>query len=122
MMRLFFILLFLYSFTSSAQDSTHVKEILDSWIFARKNTYSPYQSVSCVDHKYKVYIECPIEHFTFTIYNRWGEQVFFTNDINEYWIPYEIKDGAYIWHVTGTMIENAVEVKVQKSGHVLVFD
>ena len=112
MMRLFFILLFLYSFTRSAQDSAHVKEISDSCIFARNNTYSPYKSVGCVDHKYKVYMECPIEHFTFTIYNRWGEQVFFTNDI---------KDGAYIWHVTGTMIENAVEVKVQKSGHVLVF-
>ena len=122
MMRLFFITLFLFSFRLSAQDSTLVKEISDSCIFAQNTTQSPYNAVNCIDHKFKVYIECPINHFAFTIYNRWGEQVFFTNDIDRYWTALNMKDGVYIWRVTGTMDENGVEANVQKSGHVMVLN
>lgn len=120
MMRLFFILLFSLCFNVIAQDSTQVREISDSCIFAQNTTQSTYNSVTCIDNKFRVYMGCPMEHFSITIYDRWGDQLFFTNNIEQFWNANNIVDGVYIWHVKGEMIEDGQSIAVEKIGHVLV--
>jgi hypothetical protein len=63
---------------------------------------------------------CPIEHFTLTIYDRWGEQLFFSNDMEQFWNANNIMDGVYLWHVKGELIENDVPIAVEKTGYVTV--
>jgi hypothetical protein len=97
-----------------------VREISDSCIFVRNTTASTFNAVTCLDNKFRVYVGCPIAHFSISIYNRWGEQLFFTNDIDEIWVAENIADGVYVWHVKGEMLENNVPIAVEKMGHVVV--
>lgn len=119
-MRLFFIFLFSLNFAAIAQDSAQVREIPDSCIFVKNATQATLQSVACLDNKFRVHMGCPINDFSLTIYDWWGKEVFFTNDINEDWIAYRMHDGEYFWNVSGTVIDNGEVISVQKTGYVTV--
>lgn len=121
-MRLFFILLFISNFSAQAQDSTQVREISDSCIFVRNITGAGFNSVSCLDTEFRVYMGCPINHFSITIYDRWSTQLFFSNDIEAFWRADYCADGLYIWHVKGEMLENGALFAVEKTGYVMVLD
>ncbi|HSY77015.1 MAG TPA: gliding motility-associated C-terminal domain-containing protein, partial [Bacteroidia bacterium] len=49
-----------------------------------------------------------ISHFEMGVYNRWGEQIFYTQDINQGWdgrrqiTREEEPNGAYVYYVRGT--------------------
>ena len=50
------------------------------------------------------------------IYNRWGEQIFYSEDINDGWdgtfsgTPVPI--GVYVYYVTGTIKENNQKIEI----------
>ena len=60
--------------------------------------------------------------YIFRIYNRWGEQVFETNQIGEGWdgsfneAASDVQSGMYVWIIIMKRNENAS--KIQRSGHV----
>lgn len=65
-----------------------------------------------------------VDHYTFRIWNRWGEMIFETNDLDEGWIgnvnggDYYVPSGVYVWQVllrnkyTGNDIEETGSVTV----------
>ena len=58
-------------------------------------------------------------NYEFSIYNRWGERVFFTNDIKMRWNGEKAQDGYYIWTISlddelGNNIKESGEVKILK--------
>ncbi len=120
MMRLFFILLFAISLNSFGQDSTEVHDISDSCLYVRNVTSSTLQNTSCLDNEFRVYMACPIDEFNITIFNRWGEQVFFSKDIEEFWYAINTPEGTYVWLVRGKMLKDGLKVNVEKKGHVTV--
>lgn len=65
-------------------------------------------------------MQCPIDHFSITIYDRWGKQVFFSNDIEQFWNANYCPDGVYVWIVRGKMIENGEVIAVEKMAPVNV--
>lgn len=119
-MRLFFILLFIGFNGAYAQVASQVREIPDSCIFVRNATESTVQSVECLDNRFRAYMGCPIANFSITIYNRWGEVLFFSTDIEEIWYADNVQDGVYTWRVQGEMMENGQPIRVEKMGHVMV--
>lgn len=62
--------------------------------------------------------------YTFRVFNRWGEEIFLTHDINEGWMgdanggAYYVPDGVYLWRVE-VQSEPSKEYKVFE-GHVIV--
>lgn len=73
--------------------------------------------------EFKAVYSCPVYSFSMTIYNRWGEKVFETNDITKGWdgtykgaaAPSE----AYVWFVCSR--EKDVTPEVCKSGKLTLF-
>ena len=63
-----------------------------------------------------------LKDYTFSIYNRWGEQVFETTQINEGWdgsfneADGDVQSGVYVWSIVMKRDENAG--KIQRFGHV----
>jgi hypothetical protein len=70
--------------------------------------------------QYRVHFACPINDFKIVIYNRWGEEMFKTKDVNETWNTNEVPDGVYVWIITGLMSEQGTPFSVKKTGHVTV--
>lgn len=60
------------------------------------NAFSPNHDGK--NDKFVVMATCPIEKFHISIYNRWGQKIFQTDDINESWDGGETTDnGAYVY-------------------------
>lgn len=63
-----------------------------------------------------------LKEYTFSIYNRWGEQVFETTQINEGWdgsfneAGSDVQSGVYVWSIVMKRDESAG--KIQRFGHV----
>lgn len=64
------------------------------------------------------------EHYEFSVWNRWGERIFVTNDPNEAWTggvergDYYVQIDAYIWKVKYRELETGNDRELQ--GHVVV--
>ncbi len=72
------------------------------------------------------FFNCPIDDYHLTIYNRWGEIVFETKDIDEFWdFKFEgynyLEDGIYIYFITGAMSDSGTPFAVERRGEVHVF-
>ena len=61
------------------------------------------------DYQFRVRSTCLIEGFKISLYDRWGELLYLSNDINEYWDASEIAGGTYYYVVQG-MWEDGIEV------------
>jgi gliding motility-associated-like protein len=63
---------------------------------------------------FKLYPSCPISFFNLNIFNRWGENVFNTNDLNSYWDgTYKLLQqpmGVYTWVVKYRILGNNNEL------------
>ncbi len=66
---------------------------------------------------------CGIDEFEFTVFNRWGSEIFFTNELGNYWDvkhnEVEVPLGVYIWKLNYKLQEE--EDNTIKIGHVVVF-
>ena len=62
-------------------------------------------SISCGsvfdDYVFQIYTDCEMLSFELTVYNRWGEIMFETADINEGWYAGDHEDGVYVYQVCG---------------------
>jgi len=58
---------------------------------------------------------CTISNFELKILNRWGNLVFETNDIQEYWDGNDLAMGTYYWVLTGYFPS---EIAINQSGYV----
>ncbi len=71
-------------------------------------------------------LACNVDDYTFSVYNRWGEQLFFTEVQGQGWNgaapgrTHYVQDDVYIWRVTyEVVLFDRVEV-VEEVGHVVV--
>lgn len=57
------------------------------------------------------------------IFNRWGEQIFHTDDVNQGWDGtyngIQVQDGVYVWKIVGAPLENESDLRTY-TGHVTV--
>ena len=44
-------------------------------------------------------LNCPVYKYKLEVYNRWGELMFSSDDINKNWSVAEVKDGVYFYMV-----------------------
>lgn len=65
--------------------------------------------------------QCVYENYTLAVYNRWGNQLFETNDLNEFWRPEDDQSQVYLWHASYDIIlENGEAVPIEDSQIVYV--
>lgn len=88
------------------------------------NSFSP--NLDGVNELFKPTFDCEPINYLFTIYNRWGEIVFRTNDYNVGWNgaapdrEYYVADGVYIWQLQmeSTLVSGPNVVDI--NGHVVI--
>lgn len=51
------------------------------------------------DYQLKVKSSCALEEYSIEIFNRWGEILFTSNDINETWDAEDYQGGVYFWRI-----------------------
>ena len=99
-----------YGCTDTASVLLHVKDAL---LFYVPNTFTP--DGDQYNNSFKPVIGSGVspENYEFAIFNRWGELIFITNDLNESWDgTYKGKrcqDGTYAWRLFVTASENVIE-------------
>lgn len=112
-------LTFLLVSVTFAQDAEHPLEIPDSCVYI-PNTITP--DCDQVDCEYfTLYFQCPIDDFKLVIYDRFGELVFESQDLENKWSSAEAtEDGLYHWVITGIMSDLGTPFAVSKKGTVVV--
>ena len=88
-----FVLFLSLSFFSHSQTDTYLIYV--------PNVLSEVCDVSegVISYQLVVKYNCTPENYTLSIFNRWGEFVFQSNNINESWFASEQKTGVYIYHI-----------------------
>lgn len=92
---LVFLILFITRISFSQTDTN-----LDTCLMYIPNTLS----LDCEygnDYQLKVVGSCTTESFQITVYNRWGEILYQSDDITEVWDAGEFPDGVYVYKIEG---------------------
>jgi gliding motility-associated-like protein len=55
------------------------------------------------------------EDYEFQVFNRWGQRIFFTNQLGEGWTGNDVKQDVYIWTITGKSRINTETVEYKGS-------
>ena len=58
------------------------------------------------------------KRYKFSIYNRWGERIFFSNNVSEKWDGENAQSGLYLWHLE---IEDSVGEIMKRNGEVNLY-
>lgn len=96
MKALFFIFLFI-SLSVSAQE--------DSIDFYVPNMFMDWDCDMSTDDGFHVYSISEMASYHLDLFNKWGEVVWFSDDVNDYWMPIDdkekdIPEGVYVWVIT----------------------
>ena len=67
------------------------------------------------DYLFRPECSCGFTEYQLTIYNRWGEVLFSTNDPQKFWYTKEQEDGVYIWMLKGELDSGR---EIDMKGHV----
>ena len=70
------------------------------------------------DYLFRAVSTCKPFSFEIVIFNRWGELLFETKDMEEYWDASKEKDGVYIYKLS--LIWKEGEEEIEKTGHLTV--
>lgn len=102
-----FSLLFVMNTTFSQQYADNCLDSLDV-----PSSFTP--NGDAIDDFISLDFKCPPEEFTFTVYNRWGEEIYTADDIDFQWAGEDnngklLPAGVVIWKLTYTF--NDKEVK-----------
>ena len=66
------------------------------------NAFSPNEDD--INDKFRAYVYCPLEQFRMSIFDRWGQQVFESEDVNEAWDGWKgsesFEPGVYAWVIS----------------------
>jgi CHU_C Type IX secretion signal domain len=76
----------------------------DTVLFYVPNVFSSWDCDMSTIEGFHVYVTDTLNDFYLTIFNRWGEILFESNDQEAYWQPWknegnEVADGGYIWQI-----------------------
>ena len=82
----------LLSLQLRAQDDT-----LDFYV---PNVFMGWDCDMSTEDGFHVYAISDITAYQLTMFNKWGEIVWESNDINDYWKPNEEAEGVYVWVIT----------------------
>ena len=94
MSKIFFCFFLLLGFDTCAQDCP------DSCMYYMPNTLTP--DCDDIDCEYlKIVSSCTFKKFDFTMYDRWGNIIFHSNDPKMKFDSEGHKDGAYLWKLKG---------------------
>ena len=58
------------------------------------------------------------KRYKFSIYNRWGERIFFSKNVSEKWDGENAQSGLYLWHLE---IEDSVGEVIKRNGEVNLY-
>jgi len=58
---------------------------------------------------------CQLNKFRLTIFNRWGQELFKTKSMTNFWDASEVKSGTFYWVIEGEFYDGQ---KIDLSGHV----
>lgn len=121
-MKVFFFLLFVgVGAHSFSQDKDHPMPFPDSCLFAPNLAVMECGWVCAYGtDQYRVQIACPIKDYKIQIFNRWGELMFESTDLEEAWNTNDVAPETYIWVVTGEMSGNGTPYAVRSMGNVTV--
>ncbi|MBL7792534.1 MAG: gliding motility-associated C-terminal domain-containing protein, partial [Saprospiraceae bacterium] len=68
--------------------------------------------------------DCPLDHYSLRIFDRWGAQLFETNDPGASWDGEHkgkpVGAGVYVWWIEYTVVENNRPRKATETGGVAV--
>ncbi len=96
--------------------------ILGIYVFLPYNTFTPNNEDLLNDYFIPVIIGADPEHFEFSVYNRWGELLYYTQKLNDPWdgkFKDEIvKEDVYVWEIRTR--EKATGKQHRHYGHVTV--
>jgi len=74
--------------------------------------------------EFRAYSDCPLEDFSLNVYNRWGVEVFSSNDPTHGWDGQlqteQAPSSVYIWTLEYTVVEDFQPRQVQESGDVII--
>lgn len=66
------------------------------------------------DYLFRPECSCGFTEYQLTIYNRWGEVLFSTNDPQKFWYTKEAENGVYIWMLKGKLDSGR---EIEMKGH-----
>lgn len=101
---------------SQAQEAT--TELPDSVLFVPK-VVTP-DSEDYGDGAFSPIFTSPITDYELSVYNRWGEQIFKSDEENKAWYPNDVPDGTYFWVIEGSLEEIGIPQKFKETGNVTV--
>ena len=85
-------------------------EILIDFNIYVPNTFSPV--TNNLNDKFCVFSFCDLPNFDFTIYDRWGIEMYRTTDVNSCWNGYKnnrmVNNGVYTWVYSYTNVDNEI--------------
>jgi len=99
-----------------ATGQTEKEQEPDTCIITAPNSISPNDEVKEY-MVFRVSSTCTVHSFEFTVYNRWGQALFSTEDIHEGWDASKQKAEVYVWQVSGKFPDGG---KVEQQGSVTV--
>ncbi|MFK8101291.1 MAG: gliding motility-associated C-terminal domain-containing protein [Saprospiraceae bacterium] len=98
-----------YSECEQVYDEINLMECFFCEVYT-PNVFSP--NFDGTNDYFRPYSNCPLENFKMTIYNRWGAEVFATNEVTDSWDgTVNGKDanlGIYLWRIEYTVVENGI--------------
>lgn len=98
MKRIALALLFLISFHGFGQTEIHYPDSSDClWYIPNVITMNCQRAYH--DYELEIYCDCELEQFEITIYNRWGEVMFFSEKITAIWQAGDVPQDTYIYHI-----------------------
>ncbi len=75
----------------------------------------------------KPVLNCPVQEYHFEVWDRWGQKIFETDDINTHWNAsgkvdnnYYVPAGVYVWKLNYIGLHEPLENTVELLGHVTV--
>jgi len=96
-----FSFLFVPYLFSQTDSTTIVKNDTCEWLMPNVITYYCSSIYDWKDYEFFVASTCAVKVYHIEIYNRWGEVMYESTDINKYWYAKDVDDGSYIYQITG---------------------
>ena len=88
-----------YGCTDSTGVEMTVRPVYNIYV---PNAFSPNEDD--VNDRFRAFVYCPLDQFELKVFDRWGEQVFESKDINQGWDGLKNGDiyepGVYAWYIT----------------------
>lgn len=114
------IVLFLVLTACSAYAQNNANPPKDTCAFAVPNVISPNSNI---DHLFVISANCYCVEFKFSIFNRWGKEMYKQEQLNNFVIGWDYlkeSEGTYYWLIKAKFMKGAEVVEVDQTGYITV--